>query len=90
MALGILELVCTVRLIFPAADGPGDREPRVRLGARQVRRDDDHHLERHAGPSSLLTHFGLADNTTYFGTINRWASLCPASQGTLPTLSVDC
>ena len=61
MGLGILELVCTVGLIVPAAfhwhpaltvvaaDGPGDREPRVRLGARQVPRDHAHHLKRRAG-----------------------------------------
>jgi hypothetical protein len=63
MALGILELVCTVGLIVPAAfqwaagtysggrHGPGNREPRVRLGACKVRRDHAHHLERRAGPS---------------------------------------
>ncbi len=63
MALGILELVCAVGLIVPAVfhgqpgahggggHGPGDREPRVRLGARQVRRDHLHHHERRARPT---------------------------------------
>ena len=61
MALGILELVCTVGLIVPAAfrwqpalgggrHGPGDRDPRIHRGARQVPRDHAHHLERRAGP----------------------------------------
>jgi uncharacterized membrane protein len=61
MALGILELVCTVGLIVPAAlhwhpaltvlaaTALTIRDPRVRLGARQVPRDHDHHLKRRAG-----------------------------------------
>jgi len=59
-ALGVLELVCTIGLIVPDAllasgahgggrHGPDDREPRVRLGARQVRRGPGHHLKRRAG-----------------------------------------
>ena len=62
MTLGILELVCTVGLIVPAAfhwQPPltilaaavlGGREPRVRLGARQVPRGRAHDLEWRAGP----------------------------------------
>src|SRR5580704_9294296 len=46
MALGLLELVCTVGLIVPGA-----REPGVHLGARRVPRDHAHHHERRAGPS---------------------------------------
>jgi len=64
-ALGILELVCVVGLIVPAAfgggglageahgggrRGPGDREPRVHRGACQVPRDRAHHHGRRAGP----------------------------------------
>jgi len=59
-ALGILELVCTVGLIVlrrpSLASGahdssrrhPGDREPRVHLGALQVPREHAHHHERRA------------------------------------------
>jgi len=41
--------------LAPAADGPvrrspGEREPRVRLGAYQVSGDYAHDLERRAGP----------------------------------------
>jgi hypothetical protein len=61
-ALGIFELACTVGLTVPAAFHwhpaltvmaaavLAIREPRVRLGARQVPRDRAHHLERRAGP----------------------------------------
>ena len=61
MTLGILELVCTVGLIVPAAfhwqprltvlaaTDPGGREPRVHRGARQVPRGHAHDLEWRAG-----------------------------------------
>jgi hypothetical protein len=59
--LGILELVCAVGLIVPAAlqwlpmltvvgrRGPGAGGLRVHLGARQIPRDRDHYLEWRAG-----------------------------------------